>query len=229
MDSSNIPYSFAAVAMSFLDMTDTDTVACAQMGDRRAAERLLNKYQNLVKTAVRRFYIPGAERDDILQIGMLGLWQAIVDFRSDRSSSFPAFARVCIRRHLLTAIKSARRQKQAALNTSLPLETAAASERPFQEAPVGVCAGGTDPEATMISQEHMVALRRALRRVLSDFEWRVLGCFQSGMSYHEIATQLGCKVKSVDNALVRIRRKALAVRAADDIAPIPSAGACLIR
>lgn len=212
---SSVPY-----AASYHDLADPDTVACAQMGDRSAAERLILKYRNLVTSAARSFYIPGADRDDILQIGMIGLWQAIVDFRVERSASFPAFARVCIRRQLLTAIKTARRQKQAALNTSVSLDATRDTRR--SDGAMACRSAVPDPEAAVITDAEARSLCLALRRRLSDFEWRVLGCFEDGLSYHEIATRLGCKVKSVDNALARVRRKAMAVRVANDVASGPA-------
>jgi RNA polymerase sporulation-specific sigma factor len=200
----------------YLALPDADAVASAQHGDRRAAECLLYKYRNLVRTAVQAFYIPGTEREDLLQIGMIGLWQAIVDFRRERSPSFPAFARVCIRRHLLTAIKSASRLKQAPLNCSMPIEASGlltADPIPSSAATSLLC---PDPETVILQRERVIGLQRTLRTVLSDFEWSVLAGFRHGLSYNEIASRLGCKVKSVDNALARIRRKVSASVATSD-------------
>lgn len=207
MDTS-LPRHLAPVFGPYANMPDHDAVACAQLGDKRAAECLLYRYRNLVKTTVRSFFIPGAEREDLLQIGMIGLWQAIVDFRCERSHSFPAFARVCVRRHLLTAIKSASRLKRLPLNASMPLEDTSPS-RVHALAHVSPAAAATgDPETQLIWNEYVLNLQRDLRGLLSDFEWRVLADYKAGLSYHEIASRLGCKVKSVDNALARIRRKA---------------------
>src|SRR5437763_9215364 len=104
-------------------MPDREIVERAQAGDEQAAEYLRYKYRNLVRTKVKSYFLVGAEKEDLLQVGMIGLWQAIVDFRSERAISFPAFAKVCIQRHIITAIKTATRQKQMPLNTSLPLES----------------------------------------------------------------------------------------------------------
>src|SRR2546430_16133158 len=106
-------------------LPDFEVVRLAQKGRQDAAEHILYKYRNLVRTKVKSYFLVGAEKEDLLQVGMIGLWQAIVDFRCDRAISFPAFAKVCIQRHIITAIKTATRQKQVPLNTSLSLESPA--------------------------------------------------------------------------------------------------------
>lgn len=194
------------------DMTDAEAVSRAQRGDQKAAEFLLYRYRSLVKSAVQSFYIPGAEREDLLQIGMIGLWQAVTEYRADRSHSFRAFANLCVRRHILSAIKSAARLKQRPLNSSLPLETVSPTAWPIMAFVGPYDSPCCDPETRLISQECLLSLESSLRTLLSSFEWRVLTGFQRGMSYNEIASWLGCKVKSVDNALARIRRKVWARR-----------------
>src|SRR5207248_6437716 len=111
-------------------LPDSRVVVLAQGGRQDAAEYLLYKYRNLVRTKVKSYFLVGAEKEDLLQVGMIGLWQAIVDFRGDRAISFPAFAKVCIQRHIITAIKTATRQKQMPLNTSLSLESPAEDSGP---------------------------------------------------------------------------------------------------
>src|ERR1041385_3543775 len=106
-------------------LPDFEIVQMAQRGRRDAAEHILYKYRNLVRSKVKSYFLVGAEREDLLQVGMIGLWQAIVDYRHDKATSFPAFAKVCIHRHIITAIKAATRQKQVPLNTSLSLEVPA--------------------------------------------------------------------------------------------------------
>src|SRR5262245_35658732 len=103
-------------------LPDREIVAFAQRGEEAASEYLLYKYRNLVRTKVKSYFLVGAEKEDLLQVGMIGLWQAIVDFKPEKATSFPAFAKVCIHRHIITAIKAATRQKQIPLNTSLSLE-----------------------------------------------------------------------------------------------------------
>ena len=192
----------------YADMTDQETVTRAQRGDQSASEYLLYKYRNLVRTRVKSYFLVGAEKEDLLQVGMIGLWQAIIDFRCDKAISFPAFAKVCIQRHIITAIKTATRQKQMPLNTSLSLESPAEDSGPDWN--LSDIIPGTemqDPEELVIQSEDTKVLHEMLQQVLSDFEWNVLAGYQIGKSYREIAVELRCKTKSVDNALARIKRK----------------------
>lgn len=193
---------------AYEEMSDREIVARAQRGEEQAAEYLLYKYRNLVRTKVKSYFLVGAEKEDLLQVGMIGLWQAIVDFRCDRAISFPAFAKVCIQRHIITAIKTATRQKQIPLNTSLSLE--APSDDTGQDwnlSDILPSNDALDPEELVLQNEDTKRLHEMLQQVLSDFEWRVLAGYQIGKSYREIAGELRCKTKSVDNALARIKRK----------------------
>lgn len=202
--------------LRYSEMADREVVVRAQRGDDQAFEFLLYKYRNLVKTKVKSYFLIGAEKDDLLQVGMIGLWQAVVDFRSDKAISFPAFAKVCIQRHIITAIKTATRQKQQPLNTSLSLESP--SEDPTADwnlSDILTCDESLDPEEVVLRGEDTRALHDTLQQVLSDFEWRVLSGYQVGKSYREIATELHCKTKSVDNALARIKRKVSGVNVGD--------------
>jgi RNA polymerase sporulation-specific sigma factor len=192
----------------FVGLNDQQIVRRAQMGDEMAAEYLLYKYRSLVRTKVRSYFLMGAEKDDLLQIGMIGLWQAIIDYRADKDISFLSFARICIERHVITAIKTATRQKQTPLNTSVSLEYPSEdSESEWNLAEVLVADDTIDPEDLVLRREDSRRLQEMLRRLLSDFEWRVLSGYQVGKSYREIAAELRCKTKSVDNALARIKRK----------------------
>jgi RNA polymerase sporulation-specific sigma factor len=194
--------------LKFAEMSDREIVARAQRGDEAAAEYLLYKYRNLVRTKVKSYFLVGAEKEDLLQVGMIGLWQAIVDFRCDKAISFPAFAKVCIQRHIITAIKTATRQKQMPLNTSLSLESPAEDSGPdWNLSDIIPAAETQDPEEQVIENEDTKVLHEMLQQVLSDFEWNVLAGYQIGKSYREIASELHCKTKSVDNALARIKRK----------------------
>jgi len=194
--------------LRFAEMTDYEIVDRAQRGEESAAEYLLYKYRNLVRTKVKSYFLVGAEKEDLLQVGMIGLWQAIVDFRCERAISFPAFAKVCITRHIITAIKTATRQKQMPLNTSLSLETPSDdSSSDWNLSDILPGSGLFDPEEMVLRHEDTKILHETLQQVLSDFEWRVLSGYQLGKSYREIATDLHCKTKSVDNALARIKRK----------------------
>ncbi|MDO8682231.1 MAG: RNA polymerase sporulation sigma factor SigH [Armatimonadota bacterium] len=192
----------------YIGMGDQSIVCRAQMGEDMAAEYLLYKYRSLVRTKVRSYFLMGAEKEDLLQIGMIGLWQAIIDYRADKEISFLSFARICIERHVITAIKTATRQKQTPLNTSISLEYPSEdSESEWNLAEVLVSDETVDPEQLVLRREDSRRLAEMLRRLLSDFEWRVLSGYQVGKSYREIALELRCKTKSVDNALARIKRK----------------------
>jgi RNA polymerase sporulation-specific sigma factor len=192
-------------------LADFEVVQLAQRGRRDAAEHILYKYRNLVRSKVKSYFLVGAEREDLLQVGMVGLWQAIVDYRHDKATSFPAFAKVCIHRHIITAIKAATRQKQVPLNTSLSLEVPADDDAgEWNMADVLQASDELDPEQVMLRGEDTRRLRSLLHQMLSEFEWRVLSGYQMGKSYREIAKELRCKTKSVDNALMRIKRKVTA-------------------
>ncbi len=195
-------------------LPDHYVVGLAQAGRRDAAEHILFKYRNLVRSKVKSYFLVGAEREDLLQVGMIGLWQAIVDYRHDKATSFPAFAKVCIHRHIITAIKAATRQKQVPLNTSLSLEVPADEDSDeWNMTDVLQASKDLDPEGVMVRGEDTRRLRNLLFQMLSEFEWRVLSGYEMGKSYREIAVELRCKTKSVDNALMRIKRK---VSAASD-------------
>ena len=192
----------------YAEMPDREIVARAQRGENAAAEFMLYKYRNLVRTKVKSYFLVGAEKEDLLQVGQIGLWQAVVDFRSDKAISFPAFAKVCITRHIITAIKTATRQKQMPLNQSLSLEGPSEdSATDWNLSDILPNADGEDPEDLMLRNEDTKILHDTLQQVLSEFEWQVLSGYQVGKSYREIASELRCKTKSVDNALARIKRK----------------------
>ena len=167
-------------------LTDQEIVRIAQFGNEQAAEYLLYKYRSLVRTKVRSYFLMGAEKE----------------------ISFLSFARICIERHVITAIKTATRRKQTPLNTSVSLEYPSDdSDSEWNLADILVSDDTVDPEELVLKREDNGRLQDMLRRLLSDFEWRVLSGYQVGKSYREIACELQCKTKSVDNALARIKRK----------------------
>lgn len=190
-------------------MTDEELVRRAQEeGDGDACEYLLHKYRGLVRAKVNSYFLMGAERDDLIQIGMIGLWEAISDFRPEHHTSFASFAKVCIQRQMISAIKAATRQKQVPLNTSVSLDAAPGGDdddRTLEERLV--VGSGIDPVDEVCGAEGAKNLGQALREQLSPFEWQVLAEYRQGKSYREMAEKLQCKVKSIDNALSRIRRK----------------------
>ncbi len=196
--------------LSLSECSDEELVRSAQEdGDKEACEFLLHKYRNLVRAKVKSYFLMGAERDDLLQIGMVGLWEAINDFRADRHTSFACFAKVCIQRQMISAVKAATRQKQVPLNSSISLEAAPGGddddERSLSEVLTAV--PQMDPETEVLGLEGERLLKESLKEHLSPFEWQVLTEYRTGKSYKEMATALGCKIKSIDNALSRIRRK----------------------
>jgi RNA polymerase sporulation-specific sigma factor len=194
--------------LKYADMPDREIVHRAQRGENSAAEYMLYKYRNLVRTKVKSYFLVGAEREDLLQVGQIGLWQAVIDFRSDKAISFPAFAKVCITRHIITAIKTATRQKQMPLNQSLSLESPSEdTTTDWNLSDILPSTEGADPEDLVLRNEDTKILHDTLQQVLSEFEWHVLSGYQVGKSYREIAGELRCKTKSVDNALARIKRK----------------------
>lgn len=189
-------------------LNDQMIVRLAQAGDIGASEFLLYRYRSLVRTKIRSYFLMGAEKDDLLQIGMIGLWQSIMDYSAEKEISFLSFARICIERHVITAIKTATRQKQSPLNAAISLEYCAEeSDSDFNLAEVLVSDSDIDPEEILIRREDGRLLREALRTLLSSFEWEVLKRYHVGKSYREIAVDLECNTKSVDNALGRIKRK----------------------
>ncbi len=205
---SDLQHHLTSSHLRYSDMADREIVDRAQRGEESAAEYLLYKYRNLVRTKVKSYFLVGAEKEDLLQVGMIGLWQAIIDFRCDKAISFPAFAKVCIQRHIITAIKTATRQKQMPLNQSLSLESPAEdSGTDWNLSDILPATETQDPEDLVIRGEDTKVLHEMLQQVLSDFEWNVLAGYQIGKSYREIAAELHCKTKSVDNALARIKRK----------------------
>jgi RNA polymerase sporulation-specific sigma factor len=202
----------ASTRSKYAEAPDAEVVELAQHGHEDASEHLLYKYRNLVRSKVKSYFLVGAEREDLLQVGMIGLWQAIVDFKPEKATSFPAFAKVCIHRHIITAIKAATRQKQIPLNTSLSLEVPSEDEgTDWNMSDILHTDEACDPEELVLRREDSKLLHEILHRLLSDFEWRVLAGYQLGKSYREIANELRCKTKSVDNALARIKRKVSSV------------------
>ncbi len=190
---------------------ETDDLALvrrAQGGDREGERALLDRYRGLVRSTVQRYFLVGAERDDLLQVGMIGLWQAINDFREDRNNSFKSFAHICIKRQIITAVKAATRQKQLPLNTSLSLDTPLNWESPEHTlSDVIPCDSSADPADQIIFDETRRLLEYRLHTSLSSFERSVLLAYKEGRSYRQMADELRCSVKSIDNALSRVKRK----------------------
>ena len=189
-------------------MMDEDIVEFAREGSTEALEYLINKYKNFVRAKARSYFLIGADRDDITQEGMIGLYKAIRDFRADKLSSFRAFAELCITRQIITAIKTATRQKHIPLNSYVSLNKPIYDDESDRTL-LDVISGSkvTDPEELIISREEFGDIEGKMEEILSDLEWKVLMSYLDGKSYHEIAVELHRHVKSIDNALQRVKRK----------------------
>jgi len=187
---------------------DEDIVMEAKGGDIIALEFLINKYKNFVKAKARSYFLIGADREDIIQEGMIGLYKAIRDFRGDKLSSFRAFAELCITRQIITAIKTATRQKHIPLNSYVSLNKPIYDEDSDRTL-LDILAGTkiTDPEELMINREEYNDIEFKMGEILSELEWKVLTLYLEGKSYQEIAVELRRHVKSIDNALQRVKRK----------------------
>jgi RNA polymerase sporulation-specific sigma factor len=187
---------------------DEELVLYAHEGNVDALEHLINKYKNFVKAKARSYFLIGADREDIVQEGMIGLYKAIRDFRNDKLSSFRAFAELCITRQIITAIKTATRQKHIPLNSYISLNKPIYdedSDRTLLD--ILTAAKITDPEELIISREELLSIEAKIGEVLSGLELEVLMSYLQGKSYQEIACDLDRHVKSIDNALQRVKRK----------------------
>ncbi len=189
-------------------MTDDEVVQCAHSGNQVALEYLIKKYRNFVRAKSRSYFLVGADREDIVQEGMIGLFKAIRDYRADRLASFRAFAELCITRQIITAIKTATRQKHQPLNSYVSLNKPIYDEE-SERTLLDVLKGSklTNPEDLFISQEAYQLIEEQILEMLSELELRVLMEYLDGKSYKEIADKLDRHVKSVDNALQRVKRK----------------------
>ena len=188
--------------------SDEEVAVEAKDGNSIALEYLINKYKNFVKAKARSYFLIGADREDIIQEGMIGLYKAIRDFKGDKLSSFRAFAELCITRQIITAIKTATRQKHIPLNSYVSLNKPIYDEDSDRTL-LDVLSGTkiTDPEELMINREEYYDIEFKMCEILSDLEWKVLMLYLEGKSYQEIAVELCRHVKSIDNALQRVKRK----------------------
>jgi RNA polymerase sigma-H factor len=183
-------------------------VARARCGDDAAIDLLLNRYRHYARAKARMYFIVGADRDDLVQEGMIGLFHAIRDFDPQHNTAFRAFAEICITRRVISAIKSATRQKHIPLNSYVSLdhhESGADEVGPLSGALVASVA--SDPADIVISSQEIQSLKESMGRLLTSLEAQVLKLYMEGESYQQIAHKLGRHAKSIDNALQRIKRK----------------------
>ena len=167
-----------------------------------ALDYIINKYRNFVRAKARSYFLIGADREDIIQEGMIGFYKAIRDFRNDKLSSFRAFAELCVTRQIITAIKTATRQKHIPLNSYISLNKPIYDEDSDRTL-LDVLSGAkvADPEELVISREEFIDIEAKMEEILSDLEWKVLMSYLDGKSYQEIAVDLNRHVKSIDNIL----------------------------
>ncbi len=192
----------------FQQMNDEQVVEMCHQGDSEAEEYLLNKYKNFVRAKARSYFLIGADHEDIVQEGMIGLYKAIRDFKPEKLSSFRAFAELCITRQIITAIKTATRQKHIPLNSYVSLNKPLYDEESDRTLLDVIMEGRiSDPEELIINRENLGNIHNKISEVLSGLEQEVLQAYLDGKSYQEIADALGRHVKSIDNALQRVKRK----------------------
>ena len=193
----------------YIKMSDEDLIEVIKSGDKDALEYLINKYKELVNMKVSKYFMVGSEKEDIVQEGLIGLYKAIKSYSSDKQNSFKTFANMCIERQLITAIKSSNRQKHIPLNSYLSLN-ASAYENDEETSVIDTYDAHQieDPLDTITKQEYYKSVETAIDKSLSTFEKQVLNRYIKGESYVQIAEKLDTHVKSIDNAIQRIRKKA---------------------
>lgn len=192
----------------FCQLEDEQVIEMVHVGDSDALDYLITKYRNFVRAKARSYFLIGADREDIVQEGMIGLYKSIRDFREDKLTSFKAFAELCITRQIITAIKTATRQKHIPLNSYVSLDKPIYDEESDRTL-LDVISGAKvmNPEELIINQEEFDDIELKMGELLSDLERKVLALYLDGRSYQEISEELNRHVKSIDNALQRVKRK----------------------
>ena len=210
MESANVFYS---TNKDYDNLKDEDLIEIIKSGDKLAFDYLISKYKELVNIKVSKYFIIGAERDDIIQEGLIGLFKAIKSYKPNMQNSFKSFANMCIERQLITAIKTSNRQKHMPLNSYLSLNLSAYDEEEGDSDTSLIDVFNStlieDPLDTITKKEYFQNLESTIDKSLSDFEKKVLNKYINGKSYVQIAQDLDTPVKSVDNAIQRIRKKAI--------------------
>jgi len=206
-----MPNSVAAAQKDYfiyVGRSDEEIVELAQQGEQFAVEYLVDKYKNFVRAKARSYFLIGADKEDIIQEGMIGLFKAIRDYKLDKLTSFRAFAELCITRQIITAIKTATRQKHIPLNSYVSLNKPVYDEESDRTL-IDILSTTriTNPEEIIISREEFIFIEKKMGEILSSLEWKVLMAYLEGKSYQEIAVELKRHVKSIDNALQRVKRK----------------------
>ena len=195
------------------EVEDLRLVLRARNGDSVAMDALLRRYTGFVRLKASSYFIAGGESDDLIQEGLVGLYKAVRDFRTDKETSFRSFAELCITRQIITAIKTATRYKHVPLNSYVSFSHTPAGQDSDSECTLGDALPGpkvNDPSVCVISTEELQSLVFTLGTGLSPLEADALRCYLEGLSYEEMAEELGCDCKTIDNALQRVKRKILA-------------------
>lgn len=196
----------------YSELTDEQVISCVKEGDQKALSYILEKYKDLVNVKVSKYFMIGAEKEDIMQEGMIGLFKAIKSFDNTKQNSFKSFANICVERQLITAIKTSNRQKHMPLNSYLSLNMAAYDnndENSVELIDTFDSKTVEDPLDTITKKEYYEEIQNVVNKSLSKFEKQVLEQFIKGESYVSIAQNLNSPVKSIDNAIQRIRKKAI--------------------
>ena len=190
------------------EISDEELVLKAKVGNKLAQEKIINKYEQFVRNKAKSYFLIGADEEDIYQEGMIGLYKAIRDFNPEKLTSFKGFAELCITRQIITAIKTATRQKHIPLNTYVSLNKPMyeeESDRTLLDVIEGLTV--SDPEELIIGREEVNHIEKEISKVLSELELEVLMSYLDGKTYQEIACDLDRQAKSIDNALQRVKKK----------------------
>ncbi len=192
-----------------VQVDDYFLIALAKQGDPTASDRIVRRYYGFVRMKASSYFLAGGDADDLIQEGLVGLFKAVRDYRSDRESSFRNFAELCITRQIITAVKTATRNKHTPLNQYVSFSASPASASDGEPTLEEVIPGPTvfDPVNQVISSEELRSLVGCLSTALSELESRVLALYLDGRSYEEVGGLIGCDAKTVDNALQRVKRK----------------------
>lgn len=207
MQQENVYYS----TNKYANLKDEKIIELIKNGDEQALSFLLEKYKDLVNLKAGKYYMIGSEKEDMIQEGMIGLFKAIKDFKQDKQNTFKTFANICIERQMITAIKSSNRQKHMPLNSYLSLNTSSYNNDEDSNELIDTFNSKTieDPLETITKKEYYKEVENTIDKTLSKFEKQVLNRYIKGESYVTIASKLDAPVKSVDNAIQRIRKKAI--------------------
>ena len=200
----------------YKNMADDKVVELIQSGDTNALNFIMEKYNNIVNMKASKFFAAGIERDDIVQEGLIGLYKATQSYSGDKQNSFKSFANMCIERQLITVVKSANRQKNIPLNSAFSLNTPIYEEGDADALEVLDINLVEDPLDTIANKEYIAQIETKIDENLSNFEREVLVHYKQGKSYNDIAKEVNSKVKSVDTAIQRIRKKASKIRSQID-------------